>query len=94
MLPSSLTGFEGAGQALSVQIAANEDKARLTFFILTPGALVVALDDHVHALHHETVGIVPERDDALEAQDARAVHLRGLLDPREKLLRIHFSGPK
>src|SRR5690606_26560464 len=60
--------------------------------VVLPGALVVAFDDHVHALDDVAFRVVPEGDDALEAQDVRAFDLRDLLDPREELLRIHLAA--
>ena len=51
-----------------------------------PGALMVAVEDHVHALEHEALGIVLEIEDALAAQDGRAVLGDELLDPGEELV--------
>jgi hypothetical protein len=56
-----------------------------------PVALVVALDDHVHALDHIALIVVRKRDDPLEPQDVRPVELGDLLDPGKELLRI--DGP-
>ena len=47
---------------------------------------MVAVQDHVHALEHEAVGIVLEVEDALAAQDGRAVLGDELLDPGEELV--------
>src|SRR5690606_27714141 len=86
-----LTGFEGALQALGIEIPSDEDETCLAFLVVAPGTLVVSFDDHVDALHDETVGIVRKRDDALEAQNVRSVDLRGLFQPWKKLLWIHLS---
>ncbi|MND86186.1 hypothetical protein D3C80_781390 [compost metagenome] len=53
---------------------------------------MVALDDHVHALHHVTLRITLEGDDALEAQNVGAVCLGDLLDPREEPLGVHLTA--
>ena len=47
---------------------------------------MVAVQDHVHALEHEAVGIVLEIEDALAAQDGRAVLGDELLDPGKELV--------
>ena len=52
------------------------------------GALMIAVEDHVHALEHEALGIVLEIQDALAAQDLRPVLGDELLDPRKELVRI------
>ena len=41
-----------------------------------PFALVVAVEHHVHALEHEALRVVLERQDALAAQDVRPLGLR------------------
>src|SRR5690606_23586342 len=46
-----LAGLERALDLLAVEIAADEDEAAFARLAILPGALVVALDDHVHALH-------------------------------------------
>ena len=55
------------------------------FSSLAPGALVRALDDHVHALEHIAVRVAVHGENALQAQDVRALDLRHLLDPGEEL---------
>ncbi len=56
------------------------------------GALMIALDDHVHALDDITLRIVLEGDDALEAQDVRPLRLGDLLDPGEEALGVHLAA--
>ena len=89
-----LLGLAGQGgvQLLAVQLTADEDEAAFALFIFLPRALVIALDDHVHALHHVTLGIALEGNDALEAKDIRAVGLGDLLDPREEPLGVHLAA--
>ncbi len=70
------------------QIAADEHELAVARLAVLPGALVVAVEDHVHALEHEAVGIVLEIEDALAAQDRRAVLGDKLLDPGEELVGV------
>src|SRR5690606_32603291 len=79
-------------QALRVEFAADEHQPAFMLLAVLPRALVVAFDDHVHALYDVAVRVVPEGDDALEAQDIRAFELGDLLDPREELLRVHLAA--
>ena len=63
--------------------------ARLSrFSSARPGPLMVAVQDHVHALEHEALGIVLEREDALAAQDARPVFSDQVLDPGKELVGV------
>src|SRR5262245_56342419 len=70
------------------QLATDEDDAAFAFLAVLPGALVVAVEDHVHALEHEARGVVLERQDALAAQDARPLLLHEILHPGEELVGI------
>src|SRR5690606_2633537 len=45
-----LAGFETALDAFGIKLATDEDKSALVLFTVSPGALVVAFDDHVDAL--------------------------------------------
>src|SRR5690606_39015372 len=67
------------------------DEAALTLFAVLPVALMVALDDHVHALHHVALRIVLERNDALETENVRSLGLRDTLDPLHETSRIHLT---
>ena len=49
---------------------------------------MIAVEDHVHALEHEALVVVLERQDALAAQDARPFLLHQVLHPGEKLVRV------
>ena len=42
------------------QIAADEDDAAVALFVLVPRPLVIAVEDHVHALEDETLVVVLE----------------------------------
>ena len=62
--------------------------AALALLAVVPRALVIAVEDHVHALEHEALGIVLERQDALGAQDARPVLGDQVLHPGKELVGI------
>src|SRR5262249_6609506 len=70
------------------QLAADEDDAAFAFLARLPRALMVAVENHVHALEHEALVVVLERQDALAAQNVRPLDLHELLHPREKLVRV------
>src|SRR5262245_7421780 len=70
------------------QLAADEDDAAFAFLAVLPGALVIAVEDHVQALEHETRGVVLERQDALAAQNARPLLLHEILHPGEELVGV------
>src|SRR6516225_5875920 len=70
------------------QLAADEDHAAFAFLARPPRTLVVAIENHVHALEHEALVVVLERQDALAAQNVRPLDLHELLHPGEKLVRV------
>src|SRR4051812_30570630 len=70
------------------QVAADEDDAAGAPLVILPGALMVAVEDHVHALEHETLRVVLEGENALAAQNAGALLLHQILHPGEELVRI------
>src|SRR5262252_4184391 len=70
------------------QLAADEDDAAFAFLARLPRTLVVAVENHVHALKHEALGVVLERQDALAAQNVRPLDLHELLHPGEKLVGV------
>src|ERR1700693_1500590 len=49
---------------------------------------MVAVENHVHALEHEALGITLEGEDALAAQNVLALLLDQGLHPRKELVRI------
>src|SRR4051812_27290041 len=55
------------------QVAADEHEAAVALLAFLPGALVIAVEDHVDALKDEPVRVVLERQDALAAQDGWTV---------------------
>src|SRR3954468_14319189 len=92
----SVTGANASGHAalealadfLFGQIAADEHETALALLVRAPFALVVAVEHHVHALKHEALRIVLQRQDALGPQDVRSLRLREVLDEGEELVRI------
>src|SRR5271169_3749575 len=61
------TALEPFGDLLAGQIAADEDDAALALLVLLPRPLMIAVEDHVHALKHEAPVVVLEGEDALAA---------------------------
>src|SRR5215469_11835167 len=70
------------------QLAADEDDAAFAFLARLPRALVVAIENHVHALEHEALVVVLERQDALAAQNVRPLDLHELLHPGKELVGV------
>src|SRR5712691_527003 len=87
-VPSSNTAFKAVADLVFIEVAADEHDPALAPLARLPRPLVVAVEDHVHALEHEALGIVLERHDALGAQDARSVLGDEVLHPREELVGI------
>lgn len=83
--------LEAVFQLFTVQFPANEHQAAFMLFAIFPWPLVVALDNHMNTLHHIALGIALEGDNALQAQDVRAVGLGDLLNPGKK--RSGFISP-
>ena len=66
------------------QFAADEDDTAFALFIVLPGALLVAVEDHVHALEDETLRIVLEGEDALASAGCSAFLLGTSSGSRER----------
>src|ERR1700736_3318021 len=93
--PSRHAALEPLADLLLRQIAADEDDAALALLALLPRALMIAVEDHVHALEHEALVVVLEGEDALAAQDARSHLLHEVLHPGKELVRVEQPvGPK
>src|ERR1700722_3564788 len=69
-------------------VAADEDGAAHARLAVLPCPLMIAVEDHVHALEHETLGVVLERENTLAAQDLLPLLRHQVLDPREELVGI------
>src|SRR5215216_5728003 len=82
------TGLESLLDRFLRQVAPNEDDAAGARLVVFPGALMIAIEDHVDALEHETLGIVLESENTLAAQDAWPLGLHQVLHPRKKLVGI------
>src|SRR4249919_3114817 len=80
--------FEALTDFIFGQIAADEHNAAVARFVFAPWPLMVAIEDHVDALEHETLGIVLERQDTLAAQNIRTVLGHEILDPRKELVGV------
>src|SRR6185437_7256554 len=76
------------GDRLARQVAADEDDAAVALLVLVPGPLVIAVQNHMHALKDETLVVALERENALAAQNVRPFLLHQLLDPRKELVGI------
>src|SRR5690606_33064051 len=76
--------FEALPYLLFRQVAADEDDAAVALLHLLPRALVIAVEDHVHALEDEALGIVLERQNTLAAQNVRPLDRHQILNPREE----------
>src|SRR5215472_17092033 len=68
--PSRHAAGEAFHDLLLGQLAADEDDAAFALLARLPRALMVAVENHVHALEHEALVVVLERQDALAAQNA------------------------
>src|SRR6185369_14075730 len=80
--------FEALPDLLLRQLAADEDDAAFALLAILPRALMIAVEDHVHALEHEALGVVLEGEDALAAQDVLAFGRHQVLHPGKELVRV------
>ena len=67
--------IEAALEVLAIEVAADEDDAALALLIGAPRALMIAVEDHVHALEDEAVvqagaGIVWDSDPGREWKES------------------------
>src|SRR5262245_42431220 len=90
----SLTSGDAVLKALSNsvfwQIAAYENDTTVPILIRAPRPLVIAIEDHVHALKHETLRIVLEPENAFAAEDIGSVFGNQILNPGKELVRIEW----
>src|SRR5215510_3301858 len=86
--PSRHAAHEPFPDLLLRQLAADEDDAAFALLARQPRALMVAVENHVHALEHEALVVVLERQDALAAQNARPLRLHEVLHPGEEFVRV------
>src|SRR6202030_835472 len=64
------------------------DHAAVALLAVFPRPLMIAVEDHMHALEHEARIVVLEGEDAFAAQNVRAFLLHQVLHPRKELVRI------
>src|SRR6478609_317762 len=76
--------FEAGLDPLLRQVAADEYDPAFPLLPIFPWPLVIAGEDHVHALKHEPLVVALELQDALAAQDVGAVPLHQVLHPGEE----------
>lgn len=88
------SGFKTAPNFVLNEIAADEDKLAHSHFVVPPCPLMIALDNHVNALQNIPIRIALERDDSLQTEDIRTLHLRKFPDPGEEALRVQFAANK
>ena len=88
VLPSRHAALKAFADVRLRQIAADEHDAADARLVRLPVALMVAVEDHVHALKHEALRVVLERQDALAAQNARTFTLNEVLNPREEAVGV------
>ncbi len=60
-------------------------------FIVLPGALMIAFNDHVHALDDIAFMVALESKDTLQTQDIRPLFLGDFLNPREEFVRVQLA---
>src|SRR3954467_2689905 len=80
--------LEALADLLLGQVAPDEHDPALALLVRAPFALMIAVEHHVHALEHEALRVVLEREDALGAQDVRPLGLCEVLDERKELVGI------
>src|SRR6478735_215046 len=93
-VPSRQAGLEPLPDLVLRQLAADEDEAALALLAGLPRPLVIAVENHVHALEDEAFVVILEGEDALAAQNARPLLLHEVLHPGEELVRVErLVGP-
>ncbi len=72
-------------------MSANEHKPRLALLARLPLALQISIKNHMHALKNKTLRLLLESNDALAAQNIRAVTLNQLVEPGNKAFGIDIT---
>src|SRR3979409_2213724 len=80
--------LEAGADTLLRQFPADEDDAAQARLVAFPFTLMVAVENHMHALEHEAFRIILERENALAAQNVLALRLDQGLHPGKELVRI------
>src|SRR5476651_171248 len=68
----SNAAFEAGADFSLRQLAPDEHQTAVALFVVAPFALVIAVQNHVHALEYETLRVVLEVENALAAQNILA----------------------
>src|SRR5579864_6649090 len=76
------------GNGLARQVATDEDDAAFALLVFVPGPLVIAVENHMHALKHEALVVALERQDALAAQNVGPFLLHEVLNPGKEFIGI------
>src|SRR5579871_1658241 len=87
------TASGGAGEKAlldraGVKLAADENEPAFALLIGLPLALVIAVEHHVHALQHEALRVVLEREDSFATENLRAFPGDEIVDPWQEFFRI------
>jgi hypothetical protein len=82
----TLAAVKALSENVLWQIASDKDQTACFRLAGLPGALMISFEQHVNALNNETIGIVLEVKNALEAQNIGPELLGDLLYPRQELL--------
>src|SRR5215469_3924084 len=80
--------LESFGDQLSRQVAADENEPAVALLTDLPRSLMVAIENHVHALKYEALLVVLERQDAFAAQNVGSLLLHQVLHPRKEFVWI------
>src|SRR5690349_23835764 len=80
--------LEAVADQLAWQVAANKNDAAVAFLVGLPRALMIAVQDHVHALKNEALLVVLERKNAFATQNVWAFLLHQVLHPGKEFVGI------
>src|SRR6516225_6846813 len=80
--------LEAFGDHLTGQVAADENDPAVALLTGLPRPLMVAIENHVHALKDKALLVVLERENALAAQNVRPLLLHQVLHPGKEFVRI------
>ena len=80
--------LEAFGDQLARQVAADENDPAVALLTGLPRPLMVAIENHVHALKDEALLVVLERENAFAAQNVRPLLLHQVLHKGKEFVRI------
>src|SRR5215510_7367447 len=73
--------FKALTNSIFRKITSDKDDTAVALFIRAPWPLMVTVENHVHALEHEALRVILERNDSLTPQNARSVLCNEILNP-------------